>query len=78
MKKNVKNYFELRIADSPRGSSYYAANVHSAIRKFLNDPLYHIEDGTYTIEVRNFTEKFVVVKKTTIITKTSVKIKKQK
>lgn len=78
MKKNHENYYEMRKEGATWGTGYYAYSVHSAIRKFLNDTLYHFDDGVYSIEVRNYPTKFVVTKKTKVITKTTVNIKKSK
>lgn len=75
-KKNIKNYYELRIVDSPRGTGYYSYSVRGAIRQFLSDPLYNFGDKVYEIEVRGYPEHFIVEKKTTTVIKTRYKIKK--
>lgn len=77
-KKNVKNYYELRLSKEAWGTGYYSYSVRGAIRQFLSDPLYNLCDGMYSIEVRGFPEVFFVEKETTTVTKTKYKIKKNK
>jgi hypothetical protein len=76
MKKNVRNYYHLRVANSGWGTGYYSYNVNGAIKLFLNDPLYDFQDGSYEIEVRDYPNLFKVVKKTKVVKTTKITIKK--
>lgn len=75
-KKNVKNYYTLRLSGEQWSTGYYSYSVRGAIRQFLSDDLYKFGDKVYSIEVDGYADLFIVEKKTTTVVKTRYKIKK--
>jgi len=72
-KKDMKNYYEVRIANAAWQTGYYASTYKEAIHDFLKDPLYTFADGIYEVEVVKTKKVYKVEKKTQVITNTTVK-----
>lgn len=64
-----EKYFEMRLAGALWGTGERAKNYKSAVKKFLNNPIYSFKPGEHTVEINRsfYVKAFIKEIKTTKI-----------